>query len=128
MSTLSLQGPKRLPPAAHLAARPPVLPALPFPALYVWNHTTRTIVWTPHCKDPALRLSLCVRPATPPPHRVLVNKSGLPGSNGSGTRADITAAGLIVVLIGNYLQIVLAALYDVEDKAEGHAAPVKVVV
>jgi hypothetical protein len=46
---------------------------------------------------------------------VLVNKGALPGSNGSDTRANAVAAGLIVVLIGNYIQIILAALHDTSE-------------
>lgn len=35
---------------------------------------------------------------------MFVGKSGLPGSNGSDTRALVTGAGLILVLAGNFLQ------------------------
>ena len=36
---------------------------------------------------------------------MLIFEEGLPGSNGAATRASVTAAGLIIVLIGNYAQV-----------------------
>jgi hypothetical protein len=46
---------------------------------------------------------------------VLVARGALPGSDGSDSRVDAVAAGLIVVLIGNYLLIILAALHDTRE-------------
>lgn len=37
-------------------------------------------------------------------------KGALPGSNGSDSRANCASAGLILVMIGNGLQILLAPL------------------
>ena len=48
-------------------------------------------------------------------------EEGLPGSNGTATRAQVTAAGLIVVLIGNFTQALLAAVHD-QEEPQGHAA------
>ena len=63
------------------------------------------------CSEP------CVCTPCPPSSccSVLVNRGALPGSNGSDTRANAVAAGLIVVLIGNYIQIILAALHDTKE-------------
>lgn len=49
---------------------------------------------------------------------VLTAKSGLPGSNGSDARPNTVAAGLIVVQIGNFLQMLLSAVHDT-DSATG---------
>lgn len=38
----------------------------------------------------------------------MVAKGALPGSNGSDARANCAAAGLIIVMVGNGLQILLA--------------------
>ena len=46
----------------------------------------------------------------PVPCRVLINKSALPGSDGSATRADVTAAGVIIVFVANYLLYIAFAL------------------
>jgi hypothetical protein len=46
---------------------------------------------------------------------VLVARGALPGSNGSDSRANALAAGLIVVVTGNYLLIILAALHDTRE-------------
>ncbi|KAL4418652.1 hypothetical protein ABPG77_008596, partial [Micractinium sp. CCAP 211/92] len=48
---------------------------------------------------------------------VLVAKGQLPGSNGSDSRANAVAAGLILVLIGNGVQALLSAVHDVEPSA-----------
>ena len=44
------------------------------------------------------------------PCRVLINKSDLPGSGGSATRADVTAAGVIIVFVSNSLIYISFAL------------------
>ncbi|PRW50869.1 glycogen-branching enzyme [Chlorella sorokiniana] len=46
---------------------------------------------------------------------VFVAKGALPGSNGSDSRANAAAAGLILVFIGNYVQAILAALHDTDE-------------
>nr|ABO27093.1 unknown [Chlorella vulgaris] len=49
---------------------------------------------------------------------VLTAKGGLPGSNGSETRANVVAAGLILVSIGNFLQMLVSAVHDVEHPVQ----------
>lgn len=45
---------------------------------------------------------------------MLTAKGALPGSNGSDTRANTAAAGLIIVMIGNYALILLSSLFGSE--------------
>lgn len=45
-------------------------------------------------------------------------KGALPGSNGSDSRANCASAGLILVMIGNGLQILLAPLTGNETAAK----------
>lgn len=52
---------------------------------------------------------------------VLEAKSALPGSNGSDSRANCASAGLIIVMVGNFLQILLAATHS-NDSAPAAAA------
>lgn len=76
--------------------------------------------------QPSSAACVCCEPLTHPPtapptsspsprRSVLVNRGALPGSNGSDTRANALAAGLIVVVAGNYLLIILAALHDTRE-------------
>lgn len=47
---------------------------------------------------------------------VLAARGGLPGSDGSDTRANTTAAGLIVVMIGNFLLMLLSGVTGNENE------------
>lgn len=73
-----------------LAVITPVAPPAPRTAqrAYFWRHDA-----PPHHANPV------------PCCSVLVAKAQLPGSNGSDTRANAVAAGLILVLIGNGVQV-----------------------
>ena len=49
---------------------------------------------------------------------VLTLKSGLPGADGSNTEPNVVAAGIIIVQIGNFLIMLLSALFDTESAAQ----------
>ena len=95
-----------------------------------WGHRLATSSAALTSSRPSISLPLphvyAVSPSLipPPPHptsppspwrSVLVARGALPGSNGSDSRANALAAGLIVVVTGNYLLIILAALHDTRE-------------
>lgn len=78
-----------------MTAAYPYHPPIPLPAYPPHTHTLHPTCISAHPHSPSI----------PSNHRVLIFEDGLPGSNGSKTPGQVTAAGLIIVLIGNFVQV-----------------------